>query len=316
MRRTFPHSAGRVLALALACLTALTASGIEPALAAGPGAGSASGGPSMPGGRQIDAQKRYADGLAALQAAKYKDAVSAFKDVLEVSPRNGQVSFMLGLSQAAQEDWREAQKSLTTAVKYAPDLPDAKSWLGAVYVKLGDGRKAAEQRAALQSMKDKCAGGCADAARIDAALKRIDDVAANPAMKFSARDETMRLALNRQGAGAYLAAYGLINEGSYDRALGLLRTAALAEGPSADILTYQGFVNRKLGRYDAAVNYYASALDLAPDHRGANAYLGEYYVEIGDMAQAGAQLRKLEAICRFGCPEAEELRARISRSHA
>jgi tetratricopeptide (TPR) repeat protein len=295
---------------------ALTASGAGPALAAGPSAGSASAGPSMPSGKQIDAQKRYAEGIAALQAAKYKDAAFAFKDVLDVSPKNGQVAYMLGVSQAAQEDWKAAQKSLALAVKYAPDLPDAKALLGAVYVKLGDAAKAAEQRAALQAMKDKCAGACPDAAKIDAGLKRIDDVTANPAIKFSARETGVQLASQEQGGSAYLAAYGLINEGKYDGALGLLRTAALAEGPSADVLTYQGFVNRKLGRYEAAVSYYASALDLAPNHRGANEYLGEYYVQIGDMAQAKVQLAKLEGICRFGCPEAEELRAWIIRGHA
>jgi tetratricopeptide (TPR) repeat protein len=313
-RENMMITSSRVLAFTLAAILAFSASGA--AIVAGPSAGSSGSGPSMPSGKQIDAQKRYADGVAALQAAKYKDAASAFQDVLSVSPKNGQVAFMLGVAQVGLEDWRNAQKSLTSAVKFAPDLPDAKSWLGAVDVKLGDAKKAAEQRTALQAMKDKCAGACADAAKIDAGLKRIDDVTANPAMKFSARETGVQLATAEQGGGAYLAAYGLINEGKYESALGLLRTASLAAGPSADVLTYQGFASRKLGRYDAAVSYYASALDLAPDHRGANEYLGEYYVQIGDIGQAKAQLAKLEGICRFGCPEAEELRAWIMRGHA
>ena len=41
---------------------------------------------------------------------------------------------------------------------------------------------------------------------------------------------------------------------------------------------------------------------------GANEYLGEYYVETGQLAKADAQLVKLERICKFGCEEAEELR--------
>ena len=74
------------------------------------------------------------------------------------------------------------------------------------------------------------------------------------------------------------------------------------------MLTYQGFANRKLGNYDVAISYYSAALKLAPDHRGANEYLGEYYVETGQTAKAKQQLVKLEKICAFGCEQAEELR--------
>lgn len=301
-------------AAALAILCGAGGMWVAPALAA-PG-GVSNGGGSMPSGRQIDAQKRYADGVAAMQAGKFKDAVSAFNDVLRVSPKNGQVSYLLGLAQVGQEKWKDARKSLTSAVKYSPDLAEAKSWLGVALVKTGEAAKAAEQRAELQAMKDKCAGACSSAAAIDAGLKRIDDVVANPSMKFSSRDEAKRLAAADAAGGAYLAAYGLINEGKYDAALGLLRQAALAKGPSADVLTYQGFANRKLGRYDAALSYYTSALEIDPRHRGVNEYLGEYYVETGDMTRARTQLAKLEAICKFGCPEAEELRAWIVRGHA
>ena len=88
----------------------------------------------------------------------------------------------------------------------------------------------------------------------------------------------------------------------------LSHEAALVFGPHPDILTYEGFANRKLGHYDTAIGFYSAALKLQPNHRGANEYLGEYYVEIGDLKRAKAQLAKLDAICKFGCEEAEELR--------
>ena len=87
-----------------------------------------------------------------------------------------------------------------------------------------------------------------------------------------------------------------------------LRAAGVALGPHPDVLTYQGFANRKLSNYDVAISYYSAALKLDPEHRGANEYLGEYYVETGQLAKADAQLVKLERICKFGCEEAEELR--------
>ena len=88
--------------------------------------------------------------------------------------------------------------------------------------------------------------------------------------------------------------------------------AALALGPHADVLTYQCFANRKLHNYQVAIGFYSAALKLNPEHRGANEYLGEYYVETHQMDKAKAQLVKLEKICRFGCEQAEELRRWIA----
>lgn len=72
-----------------------------------------------------------------------------------------------------------------------------------------------------------------------------------------------------------------------------------------------GYSQRKLGNYDLAKNYYAMALNVDPNHKGANEYLGELYVETGEMHLANIQLAKLEDICTFGCIEEDELRSWI-----
>src|SRR5262249_2390362 len=120
--------------------------------------------------------------------------------------------------------------------------------------------------------------------------------------------EMVQFASATDGDAAYSVASALINEGRYSDALSSLHQAALALGPHPDVLTYQGFANRKLHNYDVAISYYSAALKLMPDHRGANEYLGEYFVETGQMAKARAQLVKLDHICKFGCEQAEELR--------
>jgi len=74
------------------------------------------------------------------------------------------------------------------------------------------------------------------------------------------------------------------------------------------VLTYLGFSNRKLGRYDVAENYYRQALAAAPNHKGATEYYGELLVERGDLAGAERMLARLDSLCTFGCAEAEELR--------
>jgi hypothetical protein len=61
-----------------------------------------------------------------------------------------------------------------------------------------------------------------------------------------------------------------------------------------------------------AEGYYRTALDIFPEHRGALEYYGELKLERGDVAGAKAHLAKLEAICGFGCNEADELRRWIS----
>jgi tetratricopeptide (TPR) repeat protein len=64
---------------------------------------------------------------------------------------------------------------------------------------------------------------------------------------------------------------------------------------------------------DGAEDYYAQALKIDPDHKGANEYLGELYLEIGAIDKAKRQLARLDAICAFGCVEREDLARLIAR---
>uniref|UniRef100_UPI002FDEC6B5 tetratricopeptide repeat protein n=1 Tax=Phenylobacterium sp. TaxID=1871053 RepID=UPI002FDEC6B5 len=119
------------------------------------------------------------------------------------------------------------------------------------------------------------------------------------------------LILADAGDAAYLDAVGLINEGRYEVALARLDAARAAFGPHPDVLTYQGFAHRKLGRFDLAEVFYRQALAAAPDHRGALEYYGELKVERGDMVGARRMLARLERACTYGCAEAETLRSWI-----
>jgi tetratricopeptide (TPR) repeat protein len=295
------------------CITAATfAAAIAlsvsaPAMAASGGGG---GGGAMPSasGPSIDPVKRYQEGVTALQASKWKDAQRAFEDVLRVADRDPNTNYMLGLAYVGEEKFKDSKRYFENAVKFSKgEHAQARGWLGKVYIKTGDAKKADEQKTALVALKAKCAGTCKDAAIIDAAIKQVDDAIANPAASLAPNADLPKLA-SADGDAAYLVASGLINEGRYKDALGSLRQAALVFGPHPDILTYEGFANRKLGNYDTAIGFYSAALKLQPNHRGANEYLGEYYVEIGDIRKAKAQLAKLDTICKFGCEEAEELR--------
>jgi Flp pilus assembly protein TadD len=107
---------------------------------------------------------------------------------------------------------------------------------------------------------------------------------------------------------AYTRAVSLINEHRFTEALAALDQAEIAFGPHPDVLTYKGYVWRKLGSLDVAEGFYRAALAEAPRHRGATEYYGELKVIRGDMAGARVMLARLEDQCAFGCVEAEDLR--------
>ena len=300
---------GRTLLIAASILAIAT-----PALGAEGGGSGGGGVPSSSQGRvgSFDPAKRYEEGKAFLDAKDYKKAEKAFDSVLDVAQRDPNTNYMMAMSQIGQQDFKDARKYLRNAVKYQNNFPHAMGWLGAIEAKLGDADRANQQKAALDKLKAACAGTCPDASKIDAAIAQIDTSLATPDAPLQLSGEGVRFASAKEGDASYLQASALINEGRYEDALYSLRAAGMAFGPHADVLTYQGFANRKLGRFDTAISYYSAALKLQPDHRGANEYLGEYYVEIGDFAKAKTQLRTLDRICKFGCEEAEELRRWIA----
>lgn len=71
----------------------------------------------------------------------------------------------------------------------------------------------------------------------------------------------------------------------------------LAQMPVEDdrTLTYMGFTNRKMGHTEAAMEYYARALDRNPSNILARAYMGQGFVADGDIAAAMEQLRAIRA---------------------
>lgn len=82
----------------------------------------------------------------------------------------------------------------------------------------------------------------------------------------------------------------------------------------ADVYNLMGFASRKLGDSTTALTFYKKALDFAPDHKGAHEYLGELYVETGDMAKATEQLSILVKLCPSGCEEREDLEKAVART--
>lgn len=81
-----------------------------------------------------------------------------------------------------------------------------------------------------------------------------------------------------------------------------------------DVYNLLGFSLRKSGDRKNALTFYQKALDFDPDHKGALEYLGELYVEMGDMGKARENLARLEKLCPQGCEEFSDLKAAIAQA--
>jgi Flp pilus assembly protein TadD len=80
----------------------------------------------------------------------------------------------------------------------------------------------------------------------------------------------------------------------------------------ADVYNLMGFSLRKSGDPKQALTFYKKALDFDPAHKGAHEYLGELYVETGEMDKAKLMLASLEKLCPVGCEERTDLTAAIT----
>ncbi|MFQ5466627.1 MAG: tetratricopeptide repeat protein [Kiloniellaceae bacterium] len=110
---------------------------------------------------------------------------------------------------------------------------------------------------------------------------------------------------------AYTKAQDLIAASKFQAAVPLLQKAIAADPKSADAYNLLGFSQRKLGNKENAFASYQKALALEPEHLGANEYLGELYLETGQIEKARERLEILDGACFLGCDEYRELKAAI-----
>ena len=299
----------------LIAVAAIAFSG-APAIAGGGGGSSGSSAPSS-SGPSYDPVEEYQAGVEHLKAGEYSKAERAFKRVTKVAKKDANTRYMLGLAHYGQDEFKAAAKSFERAVKYDDKLYQAHGKLGLSYLQIGKADKADSVLSDLQAASVECAEACPEASQIAAAIAEIESTKAAPEpIETSSVAPLVQQVSLETGDVLYSEALRLINLGAYDDAIAELRAAGEVLGPHPDVLTYIGFANRKKGEKDTAFAYYNAALTIAPDHLSANEYLGEYYVELGDLTRAKAQLYKLNALCPFGCAQTEELSKWIAEAEA
>jgi tetratricopeptide (TPR) repeat protein len=93
-------------------------------------------------------------------------------------------------------------------------------------------------------------------------------------------------------------------------------TPMLTSNQHADVYNLMGFSLRKTGDYKQAYTFYRKALDFDPEHKGALEYLGELYVETGQIDKAKENEARLRALCPSGCEELADLQKAIGSASA
>src|SRR6185437_9509023 len=89
-------------------------------------------------------------------------------------------------------------------------------------------------------------------------------------------------------------------------------TPMLTSNQHADVYNLMGFSLRKTGDYKQAYTFYRKALDFDPEHKGALEYLGELYVETGQVEKARENVVLLKKLCPSGCEELADLEQAVA----
>ena len=97
----------------------------------------------------------------------------------------------------------------------------------------------------------------------------------------------------------------------YSKAYVKLLKAYDKDKKNPDILNYLGFTLRKAGNLEEAEKFYLAGLEIKPDHRGINEYLGELYIKTNRIELAKERLEVLKD-CK--CEEFEELKELIEKN--
>jgi tetratricopeptide (TPR) repeat protein len=134
---------------------------------------------------------------------------------------------------------------------------------------------------------------------------------ASPVLAAGSSSSSRAPAAPSARASDYDTGVKAVKAGDYKRALELLHKVVQAEPRNADAWNYIGFSERNLGRFDPSLAAYQKALAINPDHVGANEYLGELYLKLGDPEKARQQLAKLQSVCPGGCPEYNDLKKAV-----
>jgi len=114
------------------------------------------------------------------------------------------------------------------------------------------------------------------------------------------------------------AAANAIQTENWPQAQALMKELVTRSPNDAEYHNLYAYSLRKGANPDMSLvfQHYNEALRLDPKHRGANEYLGEAYLMIGNLPKAKEQRAALDKICFFACQEYSDLKKHIAEYEA
>ncbi len=109
----------------------------------------------------------------------------------------------------------------------------------------------------------------------------------------------------------YAPIIDFLDEEEFQKAIDASKKALSKSPDNPDLLNYIAYSHRNLGQFADAFVYYFKALDIDPGHRGANEYLGELYLQTGQLTKAQERLQVLDKECFFTCRPYRDLKRAI-----
>jgi len=106
----------------------------------------------------------------------------------------------------------------------------------------------------------------------------------------------------------------------WTRAAAIMREAVVRQPGNADYHNLYAYALRKGPDPDMKLVFseYEEALRIDPKHRNAHEYIGEAYLQVGDLAKAKEHLAALDKLCFLLCEQYSELKKAVQayeRSH-
>lgn len=116
---------------------------------------------------------------------------------------------------------------------------------------------------------------------------------------------------NKESNSPLAPVENMIEDEKYQDAIVELQRMLKETPEDADILNLLAYSQRKSQRFDEAMANYQKALGIEPEHRRANEYLGELYLQLDQPDKAQERLQVLDEACFFGCAEFDKLEEAI-----
>ena len=112
--------------------------------------------------------------------------------------------------------------------------------------------------------------------------------------------------------GAFADGKKAVAAENWSEAIAQFTLAAEQSPDNADAWNMLAYSQRNAGDLESAFANYQRALAIDPEHKDAHEYIGEAYLQVGDVAGAEKHLQKLDEICWLGCEQEDELAEAIA----